>query len=183
MKGNTMSIERPQVTWTDRFGESHTHPLFTEVTWDQVGPSGLSTRTRSKDVQFEYWMTQHDLEVQYASELGVPMEWARCLVPAALSDYPVVLTRNLGDMTVTETVMITQLFKGNHFYIRSWGHSGPVYLKDVVRVEVPGHHTVLHTKDGDKVLEPITEDERTGAAAQRYAAVSRVGTSPVPPVK
>lgn len=147
---------RPEVTWQDRFGESHTHPLFTHVTWkhEAVAHHGLSTRTASADPMFDYWMTRHDLEVQYASELGVPMDWARALVGAAMSGLPVVITRRLGDITTTDTVMVTQLFKGHHFYIKTWGGSGPVYLKDVEHVEVPHHHSVLHTPDGDKVLTP-----------------------------
>jgi hypothetical protein len=146
--------DRTDVTWTDRFGDEHTHPLFTDVTWahEAVRQTGLSTRTSNGAPELDYWMARHDLEVQYASEQSLPFKWAQAIVSAAMSGLPVTITRNLRDMTVTETMMVTQVFNGSHFYAKMWGGSGPVYLTELADVQVPHRHTVLHTEKGDVVL-------------------------------
>ena len=166
------------------------HNLFTEVTWDdhEHAQRGMTPEAKRRDPRLDYWMAQHDIEVYLSEGSDIPLEWARVLVSAALSGLPVTLTVRHSDMSVTETGIVTQVFgpKGSHFYWRTWGASHPVYYRDVVTVHAPDHTSVLHTAEGDKFISDIREHVgRDGSPVDtdRYAAVSRVGTGPVPPVK
>jgi hypothetical protein len=171
--------------------------LFTDISWDDHDHKtrGMSPDAVRRDSRLNYWMGQHDMEVQLAEGSDIPMEWARVLVPAALRGHPVTVTRRMGDMTVTETGTVTQFFGPvcRYFTFRTWGMCGPVYLDNVVTIHTPDTYTVLHTADGHKVL---SDDDSRNAKVfrdgtevtlkgtiDRYAAVSRVGTRSVPPAE
>lgn len=167
------------------------HNLFTEVTWKdehEHWQTGMSPEATRRDPRLDYWMAQHDMEVYLSEGSDIPLEWARVLVPAALNGLPVTITTRQNDMTVTETGIVTQVHgpESSHFYFKKWGGSHPVYYSTVVTIHVPEHIAVLHTAEGNKVLSDIHEHvSRDGSPVdtERYAAVSRVGTGPVPPVK
>jgi hypothetical protein len=188
----------------DRNRKSPTgHNLFTDISWSDHEHSqrGMTPEARQRDHRLEHWAACHDMEVYLSEGSDIPIEWARVIVSAALNGMPVTLTVRHRDMTVTETGIVTQVFgpKASHFYWRTWGSSHPVYFNDVVTVHTPDTHTVLHTPDGDKVLsnddyEPSRKAKvfRDGSVVtlkgtieryEQYAAVSRVGTGPVPPAE
>lgn len=150
--------------------------LFTDVTWDDHNHKshGMSPEAKRRDPRLDYWMAQHDMEVYLSEGSDIPLEWARVIVPAALTGMPVTLTVRHRDMVTTETGIVTQVHgpKGSHFYWRTWGGSHPVYYSDVVTVHTPETTSVFATKDGD--TKTFTDDDYEPT---RKAKVKRDGST------
>jgi len=115
---------------------------FTDQTWADLGPSGLTAKTGPR-----YWMNQHDLAVE-AQERTFEFcrlshnEW-ETLITAVVAELPVEITYRGRTSTCMVTSILT-LSSGTYanLYMRTWGFSHPIALSELEKVEAPS--TVYH---------------------------------------
>lgn len=106
------------------------------------------------------WMHLHDLAVHMSEMCHLTFEDCRELTSAASNGCPIEIERKIGNGVEKATLVIDQLFgpaktdhyqTEGHLYYRTWGKSGPIYVKDIISVKVPKSTYILNGIAGETV--------------------------------